>query len=105
MSTKDNYINIHNHKGVDRYVIASKCNMFNSEYLKLIVIDNEIVITIPTIDYNGKMYKTTSAYVGWNQITVVNERLRCGKFAIDEEESTDDELIISLVSNYKEINE
>lgn len=82
------------------YKISSSNDMFKNEYLVVKIHNDYISISVPSIDYQGKSYSTS-----WtNKYTKTNNRglgisssidIR-GSYLIDEEESTEDEIIIYL---------
>lgn len=94
------HITIHNGRRYGQYGIASNCLFFQNDYLKVDVFDNYLVFSIPTIDYSGRMYKTSrlSGRDGksglWRSLTIVNDLLNIGKFKIDKEDSTEDEMVV-----------
>ena len=70
--------------------------MLKNEY---IIVDVDIyclIISFPTIDYNGKMYKpqTNSNNKEWRYFGITNELLITGKYEIDMDESNEDEIVI-----------
>lgn len=89
------YVNINKIDFRDKHVISSKNKMFKEDYLILIVDEEGIKFSIPTIDYNGKLFKTCkSSSKGWNLINISNEHVVEGRFYFDLEDSNEDELII-----------
>lgn len=72
--------------------IASKSNWFNTEYVIVNMDEDCIIISKPTLDYTGKMYKVLK--VGLNNLVKLSLDLPMGKFDFDEEESTEDELVL-----------
>lgn len=91
------YIRIHEGTGIDHKRISSTDDFFKNEYLKAKVEDDCIIFTVPTLDYNGRMYKTcvkNNTPDGLRMFTIVDERISLGKFEIDEEESTEDEIVV-----------
>ena len=76
------------------FKITTKELLFNNEYIKIDEInENYIVFSTPSIDYNGKMYKT-SKIGNMMQIGITNERLMHGKLDVSVDESTEDELVV-----------
>jgi hypothetical protein len=87
---------IHNNTGQNQYMIGAKHPMFKNEYVKVNVSSDCLVFSVPTLDYKGKMYKThiNNKSIDWRYFSVTNELLITGKFEIDTEESTEDELVV-----------
>ncbi len=85
------YINITGKKS--GYTISSNHPMFKNEYLKCKFIDNSIEISVPDIDYNGKMYKISAIKYDWYNFGFTCQDLKSGKLFLDEEESDEDLLI------------
>ena len=99
----DNYILINDASKVKlgkKFQISSKHPMFQNEYLRVKVCDDCITISVPTIDYNGKVHKTTFNNKPhnnfWKGFGITNDTLCEGKFEIDEEDSSEDELVIYI---------
>ncbi len=90
------YILISKCKRQDQYKISSKHPILKNEYVKVDVSYDFLVFSVPTIDYLGKMYKTSinNNNSDWRQFSITNELLITGKFEIDTEESTEDELVV-----------
>lgn len=86
-----NYININKHSKPNNWIISSKHPMFENEYLIVKLEDGFISMSVPTIDYNGKLYKTSviSKY-GWRSFSVNSYDLSPGKYLLDETESDED---------------
>ena len=87
---------INNNTGRNQYIISGKHPMFKNEYVKVNVSYDCLVFSVPTLDYKGKMYKTqfNNKSINWRYFSVTNELLINGKFEIDTEESTEDELVV-----------
>lgn len=87
---------INNGKNQNQYIISSKHSLFKNEYIKVDVDYHSLIFSIPTIDYNGKMYKpqNNNKSKEWHCFSITNEFLLTGKFEIDTEESSEDELIV-----------
>ena len=94
------YILINRTESAIRYNISSNHFIFKNEYLKVNVYYDKIIISIPTIDYNGKTYTSTKIGDGdkWRKFTITNENLKPGKFEINTEESNDDEIVVYLTN-------
>lgn len=90
------HILINKAKGVHQYLISSSHPIFRNEYIKVDISYDCVVFSIPDIDYSGKMYKTIKNHSGWRNFGVTNELLCTGKFQIDLEETTEDELVIYI---------
>lgn len=82
-------------RNIDKYMISFKAEII-SDYLKVVVDNNKLILSIPIIDYNGKQSKISSSKGGWSGICVVNELLKEGRFYINEDETTEDEIVIYL---------
>ena len=76
--------------------IYSNHVMFQSEYIKITFLNEYLILSIPDIDFKGKIYKTIrhNKCDKWRSFTTISEKIKKGKFYIDEEDSTEDELII-----------
>jgi hypothetical protein len=88
---------INNNKHQNQYVISSKHSIFKNEYIKVDVDNCSLIFSIPTIDYNGKMYKSqiNNNNNEWRFFSITtNELLITGKFKVDIDESTEDKLIV-----------
>ena len=86
---------IHYCKSGNQFRISSKHPMLKNEYVKISVNGNCLAISVPTLDYVGKAYKPqTITRNGWRQVAVRNKLLKTGRFEIDTEESTEDELVV-----------
>lgn len=90
------YILINNGTKNNAYIISSNHPFFKSEYIKVYVDDCSLIFSVPTIDYNGKMYKPhrNRKSIEWYSFGITNELLITGKFYVDIEESTEDELVV-----------
>jgi len=78
----------HKQNGV---LINTKHPMFKNEYLIVDFSDGWLEISTPTIDYNGKLYKTTATTkYGWRSIVLSNTDITPGRYYIDESESDED---------------
>jgi hypothetical protein len=87
---------INNNKNQNQYMISSKHPLFKNEYIKVSVDDCRLIFSLPTIDYVGKMYKSkvNNKSSEWRYFSITNEFLITGKFEIDAEESSEDELVV-----------
>ena len=87
---------INNAKNQNQYMISGKHPILKNEYVKVDVSYDFLVFSVPTIDYLGKMYKTkiNNKNSDWRYFSITNELLITGKFEIDTEESTEDELVV-----------
>ena len=87
---------INNGKNQNQYMISGKHPILKNEYIKVDVSHDCLVFSVPTIDYAGRMYKTSinNKNSDWRYFSITNELLITGKFEIDIEESTEDELIV-----------
>jgi hypothetical protein len=89
---------INNGKNKNQYLISSKHPLFKNEYIKVDINEFSLIFSVPTIDYNGKMYKTqiNNNNKEWRSFTFTKslELIISGKFYIDTEESTEDELVV-----------
>lgn len=93
---KNGYILINkNNRRQDSYQITTKHEILKNEYVRIKVFDDYLIISIATIDYNGKTHAPSSnkRQIEWMSITVKDERLRIGKFNIDEESNEDDVIV------------
>lgn len=93
----DNVIRIHKAKLNDSHQLCSKNKIFTNEYIIISVFYDRIEITVPTIDYNGKMFKTSHNNKGindWMITTILNDKINAGKFLIDEDESNEDIVVM-----------
>jgi len=92
-----NYININKHSRANNYVVSSKHPMFKNEYLIVKLEDGYIRMSVPTIDYNGKLYKTSAiSKYGWRSFCVNSYDLEPGKYLLDESESDEDVLFFDV---------
>jgi len=82
------------------YKISSSNEMFENEYLIVKIHEDYISISVPSIDYQGKSYSTSRSNknrcndnrgLGISSIIDI-----AGSYLIDEEYSTEDELIINF---------
>tara|TARA_R110000822_G_C14977789_1_gene458123 strand:+ start:77 stop:418 length:342 start_codon:yes stop_codon:yes gene_type:complete len=87
---------INNSSSQNQYMISSKHSFFKNEYIKVYIDDYSLIFSIPTIDYNGKMYKSqiNNNSVEWRYFSINNEFGLTGKFEIDVEDSSEDELVV-----------
>ena len=95
-----NYININKHSRPNNWVVSSKHPMFSNEYLIVKLGDGFISMSVPIIDYNGKLYKTSviSKY-GWRSVCVHSYDLSPGKYLLDESESSEDLAVFDVASS------
>jgi|TARA_R110002020_G_C16261789_1_gene770525 hypothetical protein len=81
----------------DIYTVASSNDMFTEKYIIVKVYEDSIEFSLPSIDYQGKSYSLNKnpkrKSCNFTLKTTINIE---GSFLIDEEESTEDELIILL---------
>ena len=91
-----NYITVtkHKKKGI---VINTKHPMFKNEYLIVKNVDGWLEISVPTLDYNGKMSKTTvTTKYGWRHVWTSDFDISPGRYYIDESESDEDLLVFDV---------
>ncbi len=86
-------ISVTKHTGVNQVHISSKSNFFDG-YLIIKDDGESLTFTKPTIDYNGKMYKPKYYKKAKTYITAIVSEIPLGKFDFDDEESTEDELVV-----------
>jgi len=86
-------ISVTKHTGINQVHISSKSNFFDG-YLIIKDDGESLTFTKPTIDYNGKMYKPKFYKKAQNYITAIVSEMPLGKFDFDDEESTEDELVV-----------
>jgi|GEM_PF-5255909 len=92
-----NYININKHSRANNYVVSSKHLMFKNEYLIVKIEDGYIKLSIPTIDYNAKLYKTSAiSKYGWRSFCVNSFDISPGRYYMDESESDEDLLVFDV---------
>jgi len=72
--------------------IVSNSNWFDSEYVIVNVEEDCIIISKPILDYTGRMFKVMN--IGLNSLVKLTLELPIGNFEIDQEESTEDELVV-----------
>ena len=72
--------------------ITSNSNWFDCDYILFNVKDDHISITKPNLDYRGKAYKPTKQNSHFHLL--VTAEIPFGKFEIDVDDSTEDELVI-----------
>lgn len=85
-----NYITVTKHKQ-NGIVLNSKHPMFSNEYLILKLSDGYLEVSVPTLDYNGRMSKTTvTTKYGWRHVWTKDFDLAPGRYYIDESESDED---------------
>ena len=97
LNNSNDYIIINNKiPHLNQFQISSKHSIFKNEYIKIDVYASFLIFTVPSIDYNGKIYKvsTNKRSPDWHYFCVVNEMLTTGKFKSDLEESNEDELLV-----------
>ena len=76
------------------HYISSKLSWFDCDAVIFKIYPSHISITKPIIDYNGKTYKPTKQRNLFRFSVVVVDILPVGTFYIDNEDSTEDELVI-----------
>lgn len=79
-------------------IIYSKHSIFKNEYLKVFCDENILRISVPDINYSGKMHKTSKNNFSEliRVISITSEFLNTGKYEISEDDSTEDEIVIYL---------
>jgi len=90
---KGSFLTIYEHTHRRQKHIASNSNFFSDE-VKIKIDDYCIYITRPTLDYRGKTFKA-HMQKGLYHTAIVDERLECGKFEFDVNESTEDCLVVN----------
>lgn len=85
-------ISIEKNNDIGQLKIVSKSNWFDSEYVIVKIEGDCIMISKPTLDYTGKMFKVLK--VGSNFLIKLSLELPMGKFDFDDELSTEDELVV-----------
>ena len=91
------FIKVYYKKGKGNSVlISSKIKMFQTDYIIAKVDDHTIRFSVPTLDYQGKLYKLTKAKsaLGWKLFGIADGRIKAGILYVDEEDSTEDEIVI-----------
>lgn len=97
METCDaNYILINYGHANNQYTISSKHNLLKTDKVKVIVFYDHLVISRPDIDYRGKTFSVqiNKNSNSWRYFAIVNENIIPGKFDIDEQESSEDEIVV-----------
>lgn len=74
------------------YTISAGHHFFSSDYIILNIYQDYVEIKLPSIDYNGKQYKPYNKSGKWHTVTIIDDKLKEGKFYLDEEDSTEDKL-------------
>ncbi len=95
------YINITELRQNHFFKISTKSEFLKTKEVSIKISYDHLIITKPTIDYRGRIYKVQSMKDrnknvpnNWRYITVTNDNLIPGKFTIDEDESNEDQLIV-----------
>jgi hypothetical protein len=86
-------ISVTKNTGINQVHISSKSNFFDGY---LIIKDNgeSLTFTKPTLDYNGRMYKPKFYKKTQTYVTAIVSEMPLGKFYFDDEESTEDKLVV-----------
>lgn len=74
-----------------RNMLSSKCDFFKAEYLKIDFFDDYLILSIPSIDFNGKVSKVTQKSGDWRAISFYCDELNGGRYYFDEDDSDEDE--------------
>ncbi len=101
MSLKNyNYLSLSQGARYNQRTVSSKSIFFvTNEDIIVKLKDDKMIVTRPTIDYNGKTYKVTKiSDSGWNCFTFIGQDLPIGKFEFDTDESNEDMVVIYLKS-------
>lgn len=91
-----NYMTATRHRSTG-VLINTKHPMFKNEYLIVDFSDGWLDFSVPTLDYNGKTYKTTAtSKFGWRHIVLSNTDITPGRYYMDESESDEDHLVFDV---------
>lgn len=97
MRLNEDYVTITKHKDkYDSYLLSSKHPILKNRNIRCDIYEKHMVITIATIDYNGKTYKVSKRSSGWRQFALSSDKLIEGKFYIDLEDSTEDKVYVDF---------
>jgi len=95
----DGYVRIYKDPNKWRtYKVSSTHSFFNNDRIRVSINDDAISLTIPTLDYKGRSSKT--GFAGGKKqrarkiAFISKEEIPTGKFLIDTEDITEDEMII-----------
>jgi len=86
------FLRIYEHTHRRQKHLASN-SIFFADDVKIEVDDYCIYITRPSLDYRGKTFKAHNSN-GVYHTAIVDERLECGEFEFDSDESTEDRLVV-----------
>ena len=87
------FLRIYEHTHRRQKHLASNSNFFDDD-VKIELDDYCIYITRPSLDYRGKTFKAHNRN-GVYHTAIVDERLECGEFEFDADESTEDCLVVN----------
>ena len=90
----NSYLTIYEHSHRRQKHLASNSIFFSDEVI-IKVDEYSIYITKPSLDYKGKTYKTHLKNGMYHTAIVDDERLECGEFKFDVDESTEDCLVVN----------
>jgi hypothetical protein len=97
------HISIYSTKDSGKYIVYSDHDIFRNKHVLFSHRDCSLKIWLPTLDHQGKVH--TTSYVGrtdrFRQFIVTNMDIVPGKYEIDMDESTEDE-IIAYLNEYKQ---
>lgn len=80
---------------IDSFRIYTTHQFFHTEYVVINITYDKIVFTLPDIDDTKKKYKVNIPHQSiMGGVSIKNEMLVDGKYFIDKDETTQDELII-----------
>lgn len=95
--TEPNYIRINKFKNrLDYFLISSKHDVLNNEYVTIDIRPEYIKISVATIDCENNIRKPSKVFGdgSWMNFGIGSSLLKEGYFLIDEDESTEDEIIV-----------